>query len=249
MIGRLVVAAVACFLFGAQGARAQDVPSQLCPGSTAAMAGQTTLRNAVKAAYPNAPERKADPDDLEPQPCIYPYQASTFGSTVVLFTFNQNPGEDCHGCGAKISADFLRRDKDRLVPVARHREFAESGSWGDLTAIKPVRIGPDDGIVVEGGGTFQGETFSTLQVFIFRDGRAQAISPENGIIVAQSNCDAVEPGKACTDITGSWKLDPAGRMAVTYRGKRSGKTVPPSTVTYERHGDALEVISGKPLGF
>ncbi|MBZ6076095.1 hypothetical protein [Microvirga puerhi] len=249
MIGRLVVLAVACLLLGAQGAWAEDVPQQLCPGSAASMAGETLLQNALKAAYPNLPERRDDPDESDPEACVYPYQANTFGNTVVLFTLSQKPGEDCHGCGAKISADFLRRDKDRLVPIARHREFGESGSWGDLTAITPVRAGSDDGIGVEGGGTFQGETYSSLQIFIFRDGQARAISPENGIILSQSDCDAVPHGKPCTDISGTWKMEPAGRVTVSYRGRRNGRTLPPFKVVYDRRGDALEVTSGTPLSF
>ncbi|AWM86041.1 hypothetical protein [Microvirga sp. 17 mud 1-3] len=249
MIGRLVLLAAASLLMTAPEVQAQGGAGPLCPGSAAALRGHALLRSAMQAAYPNVPERKADPDEGEPEPCIYPYQANAFGDAVVLFTFGQVPGEACHGCGAKITATFLRRDGKQLVTVARHPEFTEAGSWGDVTAITPMRMGADDGIVIQGGGTFQGETTSILQVFIFRDGHAVRISPEDGIVLSRSDCDAVEKGKSCTDINGSWKVDPAGRLTLAYRGKRNGKPLPPATVIYERKGDALEPVSGKPLSF
>jgi hypothetical protein len=249
MIGRLALLAAASLLMTAPEVRAQGGPGQLCPGSTAALRGHALLRSAMKAAYPNVPERKADPDEAEPEPCIYPYQANAFGDAVVLFTFGQVPGEACHGCGAKITATFLRRDGKQLVTVARHPEFTEAGSWGDIGSITPVRMGADDGIVIQGGGTFQGETISALQVFVFRDGQAVRISPEDGIPLSQDTCDAVEGGRPCTNIDGSWKVDSAGRLTIAYRGKRNGKSLPPATVVYERRGDALEPVSGKPLSF
>ncbi|QFU15721.1 hypothetical protein [Microvirga thermotolerans] len=248
MIGRLVLLAAASLLIAAQGTRAQGAPMPLCPGSAAAMRGHALLRAAVKAAYPNVPERRDDPDDPEPDPCVHPYQANAFGDAVVLFTFSQKPGDACHGCGAKISATFLRRDGDRLVTVAHHHEFTEAGSWGDVTAITPVRVGTDDGIAVEGGGTFQGETTSVLQVFVFRNGEAVRIGPEDGIVLSHDTCGAGTAGRSCTALKGSWTMDAAGRLTVSYRGKKNGRSST-STVVYERRGDALEPVSGTPLAF
>lgn len=249
MIGRPVLLAAAGLLLAVPGAMAQSGSMPLCAGSTAAMRGQALLRSAMKAAYPNVSERKDDQEELDPEPCIHPYRANAFGNAVVLFTFSQKPGDACHGCGARISATFLRRDGAQLVTVAHHHEFTELGSWGDVTAMTPVRSGSDDGIVIEGGGTFQGQTSSVIQAFIFRDGQALAISPEHGIVMSQSNCDAVASGKSCTDIKGSWKIEPSGRLTIGYRGKRNGKPLTSSPVVYERQGNALVPVSGKPLAF
>lgn len=249
MIGRLVLLAAAGLFLAVPDAMAQGASMPLCAGSAAAMRGQALLRSAMKAAYPNVPERKDNREELDPEPCIHPYRANVVGNAVVLFTFSQKPGDACHGCGAKISATFLRRDGHQLVTVAHHHEFTELGSWGDITAMTPVRSGSDDGIVIEGGGTFQGETSSVIQVFIFRDGQALAISPENGIVLSQSNCDAVPDGKSCTAIEGSWKIEPSGRLTIAYRGKRHGKPLTSPPVAYERQGNALVPVSGTPLSF
>ncbi|MGO4572972.1 hypothetical protein [Microvirga sp. 2TAF3] len=245
MFRRLLVIAAATLLLGVQAAQASDRPLQLCPGSFESMATDSLLRDAMKAAYPNISERKKNLKIAEPEQCIYPYQAIPYADAVVLLTLGQTPGDACHGCPAKVSADFLKRDKERLIPITRQNDFAKSGTWGDLTSVTSVRWGTEDGIVIEGGGTFQGESSSTIQAFTFREERALAISPEGGILLSQSNCDGAETGAPCTDITGTWKVDQAGRLRITYRGKRDGRTRVNTKVVYERQGDILALTSGK----
>lgn len=252
MFWPLLVLAAMALLTGAHVASAMEAGErsmQLCADASETMLSDPLLRNAMKAAYPNVPERRADQKPAGAEGCVYPYQAILYENAAVLLTLGQKPGDACHGCPAKISAVFLKREKDRLTPVARHRDFAESGTWGDLNGITPVRWGSDDGIVIEGAGTFQGETSSLVQAFIFRNGRAQAISPGKGILLSRSNCDTADSTEACTDIGGAWRVDPAGRMLIEYGGKsEDGKTIE-TTVIYERQGDALVLISGTPPSF
>jgi hypothetical protein len=232
-------------LMGLPAARAQDGSLPLCQGSSTVLAADPLLRSAVKAAYPKSPERRGKKPTSEP--CIYPYQAILYESAVVLLTLGQIPGEACHGCSAKISAVFLRRNAAALTPVGRHDEFVEVGTFGSPSAITPIRFGADDGVVIEGGGTFQGVTFSLLEAYVFRDGQAKSLGPENGIPLVFTDCGAKADDGPCTNIGAQWRADPGGRLLVTYSGRREDKTTVDGTAIYERKGDTLVLVSGEKI--
>jgi len=238
--------AVTILLLVAQGprARADDQPARLCPDAADTMAEDPLLRRAAKAAYPGLPDDPAGAVGASRGPCVFPYQAVPFARAVVLIVLGQTPGEACHGCSAKMSAVLLKRDRNRLTVVARQQDFGESGTWGDPGTISPVRWGSDDGFLVEGAGTFQGETTSVLQAFVVRDGAIHALLPADGIMLSRSTCEGEDPGAHCQDIAGTWKVDPSGRMTIAYQGKREDGTPVRTAVVYERRGDALVRTSG-----
>ncbi|HZH50308.1 MAG TPA: hypothetical protein VEZ16_00355 [Microvirga sp.] len=240
MVVRLIFI-LAGILFGLASALADGVSLPLCPGSSKVAAADPLLRSALKAAYPRAVERKGRARTSEP--CLYPYQAILYETSVVLITLGQIPGEGCHGCGAKVSATFLRKEGAALTPVGRHADFAEVGTFAAPSAITPVRFGADDGVVIEGGGTFQGVSFSVIEPFVFRTGRARPIGPENGIPLAYEDCGA-KVDEPCASIGGQWRADPGGRLLVAYSGRRADKTNVEATAVYERRGDALVLVSG-----
>ncbi|MCB5175366.1 hypothetical protein [Microvirga lenta] len=230
-------------------AQGNGKPQLLCPGSAKMMAADPLLRDAVKAAYPKIPESRRSVRQHGAAPCLFPYQAILYGDSVVLLTLGRIPGEACHGCAGELSAVFLRKSKDDLTVEGRHDGFAESGTFGDPGIVTPTRLGPDNGIVIEGGGTFQGETSSSLQAFIFRDRRAVRLGPRDGIPLRLSNCEAKEKGEPCTDINAAWRVDPGGRLLIDYGGKFADGTKVATTVIYERRGDKLVLASGKPPAF
>jgi hypothetical protein len=223
---------------------AQDGALPLCQGASKATASDPLLREAVKAAFPKVAERKGK---KTPEPCIYPYQATLYESAVVLLTLGQIPGEACHGCSAKVSAVFLKKNASALTPVTRHGDFTETGTFGSPSAVTPVRFGHDDGVVIEGGGTFQGITFSAIETFVFRDGQAKSLGPETGIPLIFTDCGAKADGEPCTNISAEWRADPGGRLLITYSGKREDKSIVDGTAIYERKGDALVLVSGEKI--
>jgi len=236
------------FMMGLQAAQeaaqAQSGSLPVCPTASKSLGSDPLLRTAFKAAYPSAvlpPETRKPKFD---EPCLYPFQAILYESAVVLITLDRVPGETCHGCPARLSAVFLRRDRSGLTPVAHHDGFTESGTWGIVSAITPIRLGRDDGIVVQGGGGFQGESYSVIDPFIFRDGRAKLLGPQSGIPLEQSNCGAKVDGEPCRNVSGIWRAEPGGRLVISYQGNREDKSEVNGVVIYERRGDALVLTSG-----
>ena len=87
-----------------------------------------------------------------------PLQVLRYGSADVLLTIGNEPGQACHGCSASLSAYFLARTGGGLKLVNKAIDFGQSGTFGSPGDISPIRIGADDGIAIETGGTFQGHT-------------------------------------------------------------------------------------------
>jgi hypothetical protein len=241
MLKRLVFAATG-LLLAQHSLRAEVDPLPLCPGSSQVMADDPLLRDAFKAAYPKIAERKGK--KAASKPCVYPYQAILYESAVVLLTLGQIPGEACHGCGAKISAVFLKKNGSSLTPAGRHDEFAETGTFGSPSAVTPVRFGADDGVVIQGGGTFQGITSTSIEPFVFQEGRVKSLGPQEGIATGFTNCGAKVDGEPCSNIDATWRVDPGGRLLVTYSGTWEDKSKAFGTVIYERRGVALVLVSG-----
>jgi hypothetical protein len=215
----------------------------LCEQTSSRTIRDPLLAEATAAVYPGRHERPA----FAQAACVYPFKAIAHGTSVVLLTLSQTPGGDCHGCEATISADFLSRRGDVLVPVARHRAFARAGSSGDLTAVTPVRLGTEQAMVVEAGGSFQGITFGVIQPFVIRDGRMTRLGPRAGILTSVDDCGTGDPDEPCLPVTATWTVDGTGRFLVTYAGIGDGHANPDATVVYERRANALVVTHGAAL--
>ncbi|WP_201860441.1 hypothetical protein [Microvirga soli] len=225
--------------------QAADAPSELplCPSTRKIVATKPLLRQALKAAYPGILER---PRKLHHSstPCRYPYQALSFNKFVVFITLGGVPGEACHGCGAKISADFLNFDNGRLKPVGSHDTFTEEGTWGSPGRVKPLRLGLEAGIVIEGGGTFQGYTYKYASLFLIRNGRMAPIGPKEGISLGGDSCELSD--KPCRSIEGLWHVN-GPQFIVRYVGAWEDGTRVNGSVVYELRNDSLVRISGHNL--
>jgi hypothetical protein len=236
----------ALLLFGcAQGTRAADAPLQLplCPNWSQNVETDLALWQAIEAAYPSA-KVNAENEEVSRRSCLFPYKLLRYDQFAVLMTLSGEPGEACHGCGARVSAVFLQRDGVALTITGRHDGFTEAGTLGDLMAIDPVRIGSQDALIVEGGGTFQGYSSSALSLFLIRSGRMEPLGPEDGISSGNSNC-GVRDGP-CRSVSGSWYAE-GRRFVVRYLGRRANGTSIKGAVAYELRKGSLVLISGHKL--
>jgi hypothetical protein len=244
MLKTLVFSAL--LLFGCtQGALAADPTLQLplCPDWSQNVETDIVLWQALEAAYPSA---KVNAENEEPSrvSCLFPYKLLRYDQFAVLITLAGEPGEACHGCGAQVSAVFLQRDGGALRVTGRHDGFTEAGTFGDLMAIDSVRLGSQDGLIVEAGGTFQGYSSSVLSSFLIRSGRMRPIDPENGISSGDSDC-GVRDGP-CRDVSGFWHVE-GRRFIVRYLGKRANGTSINGAVAYELKKNSLVLVSGRKL--
>ncbi|MBD2750246.1 hypothetical protein IC232_26650 [Microvirga sp. BT688] len=244
MLNVLVLSAL--LLIGCvHGAQADEETSdlRLCPSWSVNVETNLVLWQAVEAAYPAATvDYSRDAPDRPP--CISPYTVLTYGTFMVLITLAGEPGEACHGCGAQVGAVFLQRDGGALTVTGRHDGFTEAGTFGDLMAVASFRLGSQDGLIVEAGGTFQGYSSSALIPFLIRGGRMKPVGPENGISSGDSDC-GVRDGP-CRDVSGSWHAD-GKRLIVRYLGKRANGTPVNGSVAYEMKRSSLILVSGRRL--
>jgi hypothetical protein len=158
--------------------------------------------------------------------CVYPLQVLRFPTADVLLTMGNALGDSCHGCGARLTAYVLKREAGDLRLVARFVDFAEVGTFGSPGAISPVQIGPDDGIAIEHGGTFQGYTSSILDLYAFHKARAVRVTQGERIPLSANNGGAVTDPKRAIEVDASWTIDPTThtRLSVTYGIKTWGRT-------------------------
>jgi hypothetical protein len=235
----------ALFLFGwAQAAWAADAPSKLPlrPDWSKQVETDLVLWQALDAAYPEA---KVDPDQESSRvACLFPYKLLSYDKFWVLITLAGEPGEACHGCSAKVSAVFLRRDGNKLKPSSRHNVFEEIGTLGDLTSLNSFRLGTEVGLAIEGGGTFQGYSTGVLSPFLIRNGRIKAIGPKNGISSWDSDCGV--RGEPCREVDSQWHSD-GQRLIIRYTGARKDGTKIDGNVVYALRKGSLVRISGHRL--
>lgn len=221
--------------------RASDLP--LCPGWSVNVENDLVLWQALEAAYPSATvDYNRDGPDLPP--CLFPVEVVPYDAFMVLITLAGEPGEACHGCGARVSAVFLQRDGRTLKVTGRHADFTEAGTFGDLMAIDAFRLGSQDGLMVEGGGTFQGYTSTVLNPFLILNGRLKPVGPESGISSGDSDCGARED--PCRNVNGSWHTL-GRRLVVRYFGRRENGTGVNGDVAYELRKGALVRVAGHKL--
>ena len=227
-----------------QAAGATDAPLQLplCPDWSQNVETDIVLWQALEAAYPSA---KVDAEDEEPPrpSCLFPYKLLRYNDFAVLITLAGQPGEACHECPAELSAVFLRRDGNALKPWSRHDGFSKSGTFGDLIGIDALRLGTEEGLVVESGGTFQGHSSTVINLFLIRDGRMKPIGSRNGLPSGDSDCLVHDP---CWDVTGHWQTD-GRRFVIRYAGVREDGTNFDGTVAYELRKSSLVRVSGHKL--
>lgn len=217
----------------------------LCPDWSQNVETDIEFWQALEAAYPSA---RVNTEDEEPSrlSCLFPYKLLRYDKFEVLITLAGEPGEACHGCPAQLSAAFLRRAGQNLKLVGRHKNFTEVGTFGYVISLEPFSLGSQQGIVVEGGGTFQGYSTGVLVFFVIENGRMRQVGPENGISSGDGNCGAVMDEGPCRDVTGEWRVE-GDRLKIRYSGVREDRTKIDGTVTYKLKGDDLILTSGAKL--
>lgn len=219
---------------------AEESQARLCEKPLKAVIEDPLLGKAFKAAYPKIGEAKT----LQSGSCIQPYQAILYENSVILLTLTPSEKE-CRNCSAVMNIVFLKSSKNGSLTRAGEQEaFAHEANFGSLTSVTPMSFGAEEGIVLEGGGSFQGVSFSYLQPYVFREAQAVAFVGD-GILLSHKSCGS-DGGESCTDLQGQWRADPGGRLLVSYSGKIDGKKIG-GTVVYERRGDGLVVSSGNKL--
>ena len=123
----------------------------------------------------------------------------------MLVTQTGEPGEACHGCEATLSATVLKRVPGGYKRARSFDAFAKGGTFGAVASVAPIAIGGDDGIAIELGGTFQGYTSSTLDLYAFR---------QHGLVLSK-------PARRCSSqaTTAAPKPTPARRSRSKARGR------------------------------
>lgn len=154
--------------------------------------------------------------------CIFPLKVLRYGTADVLLAIGNKPFDSCHGCGARMSAYFLRRGSGELKLVGRHLDFSESGTWGNPGQIYLIKLATHDGIIVESGGTFQGYTVARLNIYVFRGGRALHLTPPSGLLISSSNAGATTERNKVVSVSGSWTIGARGNSIVIDYVRRSG---------------------------
>ena len=202
---RLVLALLPLAGFGLHDqARAQGI-RDFCASARPHVEGDLKLSDAVRQVfgqpYYGVPSR-------QDAACIYPLQVLRYGSADVLLTMGNEPGQACHGCSASLSAYFLARTGGGLKLVNKAIDFGQAGTFGSPGDISPIRIGRDDGIAIESGGTFQGHTATGLDFYAFHAGRVIHVAAMPRVSLSASDAGAVGDSGPTTEVTGSWVIPP-----------------------------------------
>lgn len=216
---RTALLASALALSAFSGAQAQSLRN-LCAAAAKPVQADFKLSEAVRAVF-GPPTFSATAGE-----CIYPLQVLRYASADVLLTQGNVPGDACHGCSAHLSAYVLRRAGGGLKLAARFIDFADAGTFGGAGDVTPLTIGGDDGLVIEGGGTFQGYSFTNLDFYVFKAGRVVHLTAAPAITISANNGGAMTDHRQVIDVTGSWSIPaaPGTELAVDYKIKAHGRS-------------------------
>ena len=216
---RPAMLAAAMALAAYQGADAQNLRN-FCAAAAKPVQADYRLPEAVRAAFGSVHF------DSTAEECIFPLKVLHYASADVLLTQGNVPGEACHGCSAHLSAYVLRRAAGELKLAKRLIDFAEVGTFGSAGDITPLTIGGDDGMVIEGGGTFQGYTFVNLDFYAFKAGQVVHLVAEPAITIEANNGGAITDERQAIDVAGSWSIPavPGTELAVDYKIKARGRS-------------------------
>jgi hypothetical protein len=203
-------------------AAAADPPQLYCRSVAAKLKADSDLAGAARAAF-------GQPEATAAAACLYPLQLLRYADVDVLVSQNGEPGEACHGCEAALSATVLRRVPGGFKRVRAFASFGEAGTFGAIAAIAPIAIGGDDGMAIESGGTFQGYTYSALDLYAFRRQGLVHLDAGGPLIVEGDNSGAETDAAKTVEVEAAWSLA-GGELAIDYRvadgrGKRDSRAV------------------------
>jgi hypothetical protein len=212
------------FLAGSLSLSEAQSPLPICERAVGKLKSDSTLAGAMKAAF-------GDLGTSHDEDCLYPLQVLRYPDVDVLLTQNLAPEDACHGCVADLSATVLRRVPDGFKRIKTFEAFGKSGTFGSISSAAPIAIGGDDGLAIEAGGTFQGYTYETLDLYAFRrQGFVHLDSGSGPLYIFGDNGGAqTDQGKSLS-ISSAWSLDTNGELVVDYkvsdtRGSRQARVV------------------------
>jgi hypothetical protein len=184
-------------------------PLRFCEASAAKLKADSDLAQAAHVAF-------GQPGFTKDDNCRHPLQVVRFADVDVLLTQSQAPETACHGCEAELSATVLRRIPGGYKSVKTFEAFGKMGSNGTVSSISPIAIGTDDGLAIEAGGTFQGYSNTTLDLFAFR--RQGLVHLESGgpLYLAGDNSGADANQGKSINVDSAWSLA-NGELVIDYR--------------------------------
>jgi hypothetical protein len=208
-----------------------------CAAAKENVSSDSRLSEAAKAVF-GSPEFSSQNED-----CIYPLQVLHYAGADVLLAIGNAPGQACHGCTASLSAYAMRRKASGLQLVKRFIDFGQLGSSGNPGEISPIEIVGDDGFVVESGGTFQGYTSSSLDCYVFRQGRIVHLVPT--LALSADNSGVGEDSTKEVSVDGAWTIGHPAKdnLSIEYKVVTKGRTSI-SRAVWEFRGDKLLLKSG-----
>ena len=190
-------------------ARADAAPLRLCQEAAAKLKADGDLAEAARAAF-------GQPGFTKDEDCRYPLQVVRFADVDVLLTLSQAPETACHGCQAELSATVLRRIPGGFKSVKTFDSFGKMGSNGTVSSISPIAIGSDDGLAIEAGGSFQGYSNTTLDLFAFRRQGLVHLDSGGSLYLDGDNGGAETDQSKTITIDSAWSLA-NGELAIDYR--------------------------------
>jgi hypothetical protein len=203
-------------------ATATQTPLRFCPEAAAKLKTDSDLAKAVRAAY-------GEPGATHDETCLYPLQMLRYADVDVLLTQNLAPESACHGCTADLSASVLRRVPGGFKHMRTFEAFGKTGTFGAVSSVSPVAISGDDGLAIESGGTFQGYTNATLDLYAFRRQGLVRLDPGAPLYIEGDNEGAQTDQSKAVSIDSAWSLA-GGELVIDYRvsdgrGQRQTRTV------------------------
>ena len=175
--------------------------------------------------------------------CIYPVKSIDYRDALVLITSAGAPGAACHACAAQLSAAVLRRAGARLVLARRFDDFAQAGSFGNPGEITRIELSGDDGFVIASGGTWQGQSFLSADVFVFRRGRLVQLKAEPALQLEYSNAGYVDSKRKEITVGAKWRVAGAAihvTWDVSARGRRRAVEA-----VWRDEGASLRLVEGR----
>jgi hypothetical protein len=197
-------------------------PLRLCEQAAAKLKSDSDLADATRAAF-------GDPGVGHDEFCLYPLQVLRYADVDVLLTQNFAPETACHGCVADLSAAVLRRIPGGYKHVRTFEAFGKTGTFGAVASVSPIAIGVDDGLAIESGGTFQGYTSLTLDLYAFRRQGLVRLDAGGPLYLGGDDGGAQTDSSKAVTIDSAWSLA-ANELAIDYRvsdsrGLRQSRTV------------------------
>ncbi len=125
--------------------------------------------------------------------------------------------QDSHASAGLLGVYLLQNSGSGWQVVKKHENVAELGSSGSFGEVERVTLAPGrPGIVVHGGGTWQGYTVEEIAVFDLSAERLRDLTGEGVLLHSDSEGACLPETEECWNITGQYRFVP-GKPGVPYQ--------------------------------